>query len=95
MQELGAIMAALAVLAAITATFFLLLGGMIAVSWTINRVDKRGSLRDVAPTMFGQGVLALTGAHAARWDGSAVARRFPPRSRHRGGDVITGNDARA
>ena len=66
-------MAALAVLAAITATFFLLLGGIIAISWTIKRVDKRGSLRDEAPTVLGQGVRALTGAHAARWDSSAIA----------------------
>lgn len=66
-------MAALAVLAAITATFFLLLGGIVAVSFTIKRVDKHGSLRDEAPTMLGQGVLALTGMHAARWDQSAIA----------------------
>ena len=65
-------MAALVILASITATFFLLLGGMIAISWTINRVDRRGSLRDEAPTALGQGVLALTGAHAARWDGPAA-----------------------
>lgn len=65
-------MTALAVLAAITATFFLLLGGMIAISVTIKRVDKRGSLRGEAPTMLGQGVLALTGAHAARWDRAAI-----------------------
>jgi hypothetical protein len=65
-------MAALAVLAAITATFFLVLGGMVAISLTINNVDKRGSLRNEAPTMLGQGVLALTGMHAARWDRSAT-----------------------
>jgi hypothetical protein len=69
---LEAIMAAIAVLTAITITFFLLLGGMIVVSWAIKRVDKRGSLRREAPTMLSQGVLALTGAHAARWDGSAI-----------------------
>jgi hypothetical protein len=61
-------MAALAVLAAITAASFLLLGGIIAISLTINRVDKRGSLRGKAPTLLNQGVLSLTGAHAARWD---------------------------
>ena len=61
-------MAALAVLAAATAAFFLLLGGMIAISLIINRVDKHGSLRGQAPTMWGQGIQALTGAHAARWD---------------------------
>jgi hypothetical protein len=66
-------MAALAVLAAITVAFFLLLGGMIAISLTINRMDRRGSLRQEAPTHLGQGVLALTGAHAARWDGPTVA----------------------
>jgi hypothetical protein len=67
-------MAALVILAAITAAFFLLLGGMIAISWSIKRVDKRGSLRAEAPTTLGQGVLAaLTGAHAARWDGPGGA----------------------
>jgi hypothetical protein len=68
MQELGATMAALVVLAAITATFFLLLGGMFAISWA----TRRGSLREKAPTMLGQGVQALTGAHAARWDRRAT-----------------------
>ena len=62
-------MAALVVLAAITGTFFLLLGGIVAISMTIKRVDKHGSLRGEAPTMLGQGILALTGAHAARWTG--------------------------
>jgi hypothetical protein len=62
-------MAALAVLAVITAAFFLLLGGMIAISWTINRA----SVRDKAPTMLGQGIQALTGVHAARWDRSAIS----------------------
>jgi hypothetical protein len=67
-------MVVLAVLAAIiTAMFFLLLGGMIAVFWAIKRMDKRGSLRGGAPTRLGQGVLALTGAHAARWKRSTVA----------------------
>jgi hypothetical protein len=66
-------MAALVVLTAITATFFLLLGGIFAISMTIRRVDKHGSLRREAPTMLGQGILALTGAHAARWDRSAIA----------------------
>ena len=65
-------MAALAVLAAITATFCLLLGGIVAVCAAIKRVDKRGTLRDEAPTVLGQGVQALTGAHAARWDRSAA-----------------------
>jgi hypothetical protein len=67
------IMAEIAVLAAITATFSLLLGGIIGISLTIKRVDKRGSLRDEAPTMLSQGVRALTGAHAARWDDSDAA----------------------
>lgn len=62
-------MAALVVLAAIAAAFVFLLGAIVAVSWTINHVDRRGSLRDEqAPTRLVQGVLALTGAHAARWD---------------------------
>jgi hypothetical protein len=66
---LEAIVAALAVLAAITATFFLLLGGLIAISWA----TRRGSLREKAPTVLGQGIQALTGAHAARWDRRAAA----------------------
>ena len=65
-------MAALVILAAITATFFLLLGGFIAISISIRRVDKHGSLRGEAPTMVGQGTMSLTGAHAARWDHSAI-----------------------
>ncbi len=64
-------MATLAVLAAITATFFLLFGGMIAISLTIRRLDKR-SLRATAPTTLGHGILVLTGAHAARWDPPAI-----------------------
>jgi len=70
-------MAALVILAAIAAAFFLLLGGMIAISWSIKRVDKRGSLRAEAPTTLGQGVLALTGAHAARWDGPGAPDASP------------------
>ena len=66
-------MAVIAILAAITATFMLLLGGIIAISFTIKRVDKHGSLRGEAPTMVGQGIRALTGMHAARWDGRAAA----------------------
>lgn len=66
-------MAALAVLAAIAATFFVLLGGFVALSFAIKRVDKHGSLHGEAPTVLGQGVRTLTGAHAARWDGSAIA----------------------
>lgn len=66
-------MAALAVLATITATFFLLLAGLIAISLIINRVDKRGSLHGNPLTMLDQGILALTGAHAARWDPPAIA----------------------
>lgn len=67
-------MSALAVLAAITATFFLLFAGLGAIALLIKRVDKQhGSLRDKAPTALGQGVLALTGAHAARWDGDGPA----------------------
>jgi hypothetical protein len=73
MQELGVIMTALVVLAAITATSFLLLGGFIAISFSIKRVDKRGSLRGGAPTMVGQGTMILTGTHAARWDGPTAA----------------------
>lgn len=65
-------MAALVVLAAITAAFFVLLGGLVTVSFAIRRVDRRGSLHGEASTVVGQGVRAITGAHAARWDGSAV-----------------------
>jgi hypothetical protein len=66
-------MAVIAILAAITATFMLLLGGIIAISFTIKRIDKHGSLHGEAPTMLGHGIRALTGMHAARWDKSAVA----------------------
>jgi hypothetical protein len=63
-------MAALAVLAAITAVFFLLFAGLGAIALTIKHVDKQhGALRDKAPTALGQGVLTVTGAHAARWGG--------------------------
>ena len=66
-------MAALAVLAATTATFVLLLAGFVIVSFTIKRVDKRGSLREQAPTVLDHGILVLTGAHAARWERGAIS----------------------
>jgi hypothetical protein len=64
-------MAALVVLIAIAAASGVLLAVYVAICSAIRRADKRGTLRDGAPTMLGQRVQAFTGAHAARWDDGA------------------------
>jgi hypothetical protein len=68
-QELEPIMAAIAVVLAAIATAAAILGAVfVAWCWGIKRIDKRGTLRQEAPTILGHGVQSLTGTHAARWD---------------------------
>jgi len=64
---------ALVVLIVIAAAFGMLLGGILFISWGINREDKRGYLTGRAPSWHCQGTRRITGMHAARWDTPAFA----------------------
>ena len=61
-------MAAIVVLAAIATATAVIGAVFVAWCWGIKRIDKRGTLRQEAPTILSQSVQSLTGAHAARWD---------------------------